>query len=123
MVVAEPAVAKAEDKLLLQRVRLARTQFALGSMGISVSSAAVTTLVAAVALSQGIIEFFHAFGLFLIFTISFALVFAIVFFAAGSMMCGPTSRPCSRCRTGKAEEKALLAKSKAAQAAVRTTDL
>ena len=127
-VAAEPAVAKAEGKLLLQRVRFARTQFALGSMGISVSSAAVTTLVAAVALSQGIIEFFHAFGLFLIFTISFALVFAIVFFAAGSMLCGPTSRPCSCCRTGKGEESAPLAKLKAAQAAaavaaVRTTDL
>lgn len=97
-IVAAPGSAKATRNLSLRRVRFARTQFALGTMGISVSSAAATTLVAAVALSQGLIEFFHAFGLFLIFTIIFALLFAIVFFVAGAMMYGPTSPSGRRCR-------------------------
>jgi predicted RND superfamily exporter protein len=96
----EPSSLKAETKRQVQRARFARTQFALGTMGISVSSAAATTLVAAICLSQGIIEFFHAFGLFLIFTICFALLFAIVFFAAGAMMCGPTRYGSNkRCKT------------------------
>lgn len=90
----EHGIARAEHKRQSQQVRFARTQFALGTMGISVTSAAATTLVAAIALSQGIIEFFHAFGLFLIFTICFALLFAVVFFAAGAMIFGPTSQPC-----------------------------
>jgi hypothetical protein len=39
-----------------------------------------STLIAAFALYWGVIEFFHAFGVFLIFTITFALLFAVVFF-------------------------------------------
>ena len=49
-------------------VRRERTRWALSTMGISVLSAGGTTLVAAFALSNGQVEFFHAFGTFLMLT-------------------------------------------------------
>ena len=60
-------------------------------MGISVLSAGGTTLVAAFALSNGQVEFFHAFGTFLMLTISYALVFALIGFSAAAMVLGPTT--------------------------------
>jgi hypothetical protein len=50
--------------------------------------------VAAFALYWGQIEFFHAFGLFLIFTIAFALLFSLVFFNVASMILGATGGGC-----------------------------
>ena len=122
-ILSDPKVLTAERKMALQRTRFARTQFALGTMGISVASAAVTTLVAAVALSKGIIEFFHAFGLFLIFTISFAIVFAIVFFVAGTMMYGPTASSCRRDPPRQAAATQGAAAAAVALRARQTTDI
>lgn len=74
-----------------REVRRERTRWALSTMGISVLSAGGTTLVAAFALSNGQVEFFHAFGTFLMLTISFALVFALIGFSAAAMVLGPTT--------------------------------
>lgn len=77
---------------LVEVVRLERTRWALSTMGISVLSAGATTLIAAFALSNGQVEFFHAFGTFLMTTIGFALLFALVGFSAAAMLIGPTTR-------------------------------
>lgn len=81
-------------------VRRERMRWALATMGISVLSAGGTTLVAAFALSNGQVEFFHAFGTFLMLTIGFGLLFSLVGFSAIAMVFGPTSKP-SGCRNSR----------------------
>ena len=75
-------------------------RWALATMGISVLSVGGTTLVAAFALSNGQVEFFHAFGTFLMLTIGFGLLFSLVGFSATAMVVGPVSEP-SGCWTSK----------------------
>lgn len=73
-------------------MRRERMRWALATMGISVLSAGGTTLVAAFALSNGQVEFFHAFGNFLMLTIGFGLLFSLVGFSSLAMIFGPTGK-------------------------------
>ena len=73
------------------RIRRERVRWALATMGISVFSAGCSTMVAAFALYWGVVEFFHAFGTFLMCTLGFALLFSLVGFATAAMVLGPTT--------------------------------
>ena len=73
-----------------------RTHTSLSTVGISVLSAGVTTMVAAAVLFfGGVIVFFQKFGTMLLFAMAFSLVYSLLFFHALVAWLGPAGRCCS----------------------------
>ena len=72
----------------------ARTRTSLSTVGISVLSAGVTTMVAAFVLFFGTIIFFSKFGTMLALAMSFSLIYSLVFFHAVVSWLGPVGRCC-----------------------------
>eukprot|EP01043_Picozoa_sp_COSAG02_P027764 COSAG02_NODE_1650_length_11487_cov_13.602895_15_plen_204_part_00 len=78
-----------------RRVELAaRTHTSLSTVGISVLSAGVTTMVAAFVLFFGAIVFFSKFGTMLALAIGFSLIYSLLFFHALISWLGPVGRRC-----------------------------
>lgn len=70
-------------------VLAARTHASLSTVGISVLSAGLTTMVAAVVLFFGMIVFFSKFGTMLALAMSFSLIYSLLFFHALVSWLGP----------------------------------
>ena len=78
-----------------RRVELAaRTHTSLSTVGISVLSAGVTTMVAAFVLFFGVIVFFSKFGTMLALAMIFSLIYSLLFFHALISWLGPVGRCC-----------------------------
>ena len=78
-----------------RRVELsARAHTSLSTVGISVLSAGVTTMVAAFVLFFGTIIFFSKFGTMLALAMSFSLIYSLLFFHALISWLGPAGRCC-----------------------------
>ena len=69
--------------------RLGRTRDMLQEVGVSVLSGAITTMGAAAFLLFAEIVFFVQFGLFIFFTITFSIVYALVLFTTFMALAGP----------------------------------
>lgn len=72
----------------------ARTHTSLSTVGISVLSAGVTTMVAAFVLLFGVIAFFSKFGTMLALAMSFSLIYSLLFFHAIVSWLGPVAGCC-----------------------------
>ena len=89
------ATAQLHRQSSTSRVELvARTHTSLSTVGISVLSAGLTTMVAALVLFFGVIVFFSKFGTMLALAMSFSLVYSLLFFHAIVSWLGPVGRCC-----------------------------
>ena len=86
-----------------------RVKDMLQSMGLSVISGALTTIGAAVFMLFAQIQFFFQFGIFIISTIGFSLIFSLLGFTTFMSLCGPqgetgsllrAARECKQCCCG-----------------------
>lgn len=69
--------------------RLERMSFALLTMGVSVASGAMTTMLCGFVLMFSSILFFSKMGMILFTTVLFALMWALIFFASIALLVGP----------------------------------
>jgi predicted RND superfamily exporter protein len=76
---------------------VARTHTSLSTVGVSVLSAGLTTMIAAFVLFFGVIIFFAKFGAMLALAMGFSLLYSVVFFHALVTMAGPSDGCCSLC--------------------------
>ena len=72
--------------------RLSRTRDMLSEVGVSVLSAAITTVGAAAMLMFAQITFFVKFGSFIFLTISFSIIFSLVLFTTCIALFGPQNQ-------------------------------
>lgn len=86
--VAHVANAYVESSRSLSRTE--RTRTALTELGISVLAGAVSTVLAGAMLFFAIIIFFVKFGIFVVMTVSLALIWGLLFFPAMLLIAGPT---------------------------------
>jgi predicted RND superfamily exporter protein len=86
--------AQPPSQLVARRELVARTHTSLSTVGISVLSAGVTTMVAACVLFFGVIVFFSKFGTMLALAMGFSLIYSLFFFHALISWLGPVGRCC-----------------------------